>query len=82
MFTVLVFYLIADYLYLRHSLFWVSIEHSKVMRDQYPSKTLDLICMLTSEFGDKYAIGIILCIGFNIMDLPKSFIMTLATATG
>lgn len=42
---------------------------------------LDLICGITSEFGDKYAIGMVLCLGFNVLDLPKSFIMTLATAT-
>ena len=77
----MVLYLVIDWLWLKQSLFWISVEHSKILREKYLSKGLDLVCLVWSEFGDKYAIGIVLCVSFNFLDMPKGFIMTVVTAT-
>lgn len=69
-------------LFLRDFLFDLSVEHSKILRRDYSSKILDLLCKILSEMGDKYAVAVILGLSYNILPTEKSYTVFLTILTG
>eukprot|EP00347_Sterkiella_histriomuscorum_P018248 403346231 len=83
--SLLVFLSIAlfiDYFVLKDLLFNESIKHSQYLRKNYPSINFDLFCQIVSELCDKYGIGVFLILSYHLLDLPKSFTISLCTAFG
>jgi hypothetical protein len=69
-----VLFMIFDYVS-KGYIFWLSVEHTKILRSQYKSEITEKIFHLVSELGDKYVVGFIIFTSFQMLDHPKSFIM-------
>ena len=65
----------------RDYVFKISTQHSKILRTDYQSKTLDTISLIITELADKYFVTIAISIVCNTLSTHKTFILVLVAST-